>query len=197
MTRLTLNKAARVSPVQIDSSVTERPQQPPARRAQGTQQKKKGGSPKNAPRTVEMRNSDSPRRVPKRQIAVWFDLDTDASLDELVTTSGGEITSTALVTSTLIRGLPTDGIQATQLISEDLTRKLRNPNKQQIERNIRLPLDLSTQLQQLTVAAKQQIPAANRSALIRAILFNHLPKDPKDAAQQVINYRIDTITRTA
>ncbi len=119
------------------------------------------------------------------QTSIALDDDRASLLEELARAT--RISTNALAVAALHSGLPAavDDARA-EIVDERVNRA--GARAARIERNLRLPEHLRARIDELTAAARGQLPRANRADLINAALRRGLPTDAERAAELVADH---------
>lgn len=119
------------------------------------------------------------------QTSIALDDDRASLLEELARAT--RISANALAVAALHSGLPAAADDArAEIVDERVNRA--GARVARIERNLRLPEHLRARIDELTAAARGQLPRANRADLINAALRRGLPADAELAAELVADH---------
>jgi hypothetical protein len=180
--RLTLSTVGIKSPLDVGDGDEQR-DEPPARPTPRRQQRRP-----RPPAEASLRSERPVTVAPfygtgrPLQTSIALDDDCAARLDELARAAG--VSANALAVAALHAGLPAaaDAVCAA-IVDERVGRAgIRGAR---IERNLRLPEHLRARIDELTFAARGQLPRATRADLINAALRGGLPADAELAAELV------------
>lgn len=187
--RLTLNTVGIKSPLDLsdDDGQNEdvrRSEPSPPR----TRQPRRRKPPAEAsPRSSEPPTTETPFYGTGRPLQTSIALDDDCAmrLDELARAGG--VSANALAVAALHAGLPvaTDAARAV-ILDERVDRA--GIRSARIERNLRLPEHLRARVDELTFAARGQLPRATRADLINAALRAGLPENAERAFELVAGH---------
>lgn len=122
----------------------------------------------------------SGRRV---QTSIALDAEQAGLLEELA--RAAHVTVNALAVASLHAGLPTRGDEAVSAIVDE---RVRRVGLTRVERNLRIPLQLRTRMDELVAIARSRVPHVNRADLVNAALVRGMPADAQQAAELVTNY---------
>jgi hypothetical protein len=177
--RLTLSTVGIKSPLDVGDG--DEPREEPSVRATPWRPPREARSPAEASRRSERPAAVAPFYGTGRplQTSIALDEDCTSRLGALARAAG--VSANALAVAALHAGLPAavDAARAA-IVAERVSRAgLRGAR---IERNLRLPEHLRARVDELTFAARGQLPRATRADLINAALRSGLPADAEQAA---------------
>jgi predicted transcriptional regulator len=119
------------------------------------------------------------------QTSIALDDDRASLLDELARAAG--VSANVLAVAALQAGLPAEADDARGVIVDERVNRA-GVRSARIERNLRLPEHLRARIDELTAAARGQLPRATRADLINAALRRGLPADAQRAAELVADH---------
>lgn len=184
--RLVLSTVGIKSPLDVgedEQPAAEPARRPPPSRPAGQRQIRRiAALPTPAPGTAQVPFYGTGRPL---QTSIALDDDRASLLEELARAT--RISANALAVAALHSGLPAavDDARA-EIIDERVSRA--GARAARIERNLRLPEHLRARIDELTAAARGQLPRANRADLINAALRRGLPADAERAAELVADH---------
>ena len=117
------------------------------------------------------------------QTSIALDAEQAGLLEELA--RAAHVTVNALAVASLHAGLPTRGDDALNAIVDE---RVRRVGLTRVERNLRIPLQLRTRMDELVAIARPRVPHVNRADLVNAALVRGLPTDAQQAAELVTDY---------
>ncbi len=117
------------------------------------------------------------------QTSIALDAEQAGLLEELA--RAAHVTVNALAIASLHAGLPTRGDDALNAIVDE---RVRRVGLTRVERNLRIPLQLRTRMDELVAIARPRVPHVNRADLVNAALVRGLPTDAQQAAELVTDY---------
>ena len=120
---------------------------------------------------------------PRVQTSIALDADHARLLDELA--RAGHVTVNALAVAALQAGLPAHSPDALTAIVDE---RVRSVGHSRVERNLRIPVQLRTRIDELVAAARDRVPRVKRADLVNAALGRGLPADAQQAATLVADF---------
>lgn len=198
--RLTLSTVGIKSPLDVAQaalpSAAEPPPVEPARHAQVPAARPRRAR---APRARPAQNIRPAGEAPfygagrPLQTSIALDAACSTQLEELA--RAARVSFNALAVAVLHAGLP---IETDAVRSAIVDERVRRAGTQlaRVERNLRLPEQLRTRVDELTATARDRLPRATRADLVNAALRRSLPADAQAAAELVAEHA-QRLERTA
>ncbi len=187
--RLTLNTVGIKSPLDFgndgqNEDVRRSEASPPRATRTRTRQPRRPKPPAEVQHSSELPANEAPFYGTGRPLQTSLALDDDCAsrLDELARAGG--VSANALAVAALHAGLPAATNAARAVILDERVDRA-GMRSARIERNLRLPEHLRARVDELTFAARGQLPRATRADLINAALRAGLPENAERAAELV------------
>lgn len=197
MARLTLSTVGIKSPVDL-TEVASDPR--PVARASAENATPSPRPPRRAAARTPVPRASRPRLVEEQpsggevpfygrgrplQTSVSMDEELLQLLEELA--RAARVSVNALVVAGLQAGLPTQADRVCEAIVEERVRRA-GVVPARLVRNLRLPEQMRTRIDELTAAARERLPRVSRADLLNAALRSGLPSDAEGAAELVGEY---------
>lgn len=190
--RLTLSTVGIKSPLdvgELPNAATASAESPaaPATRSRPTRRRSPRASRSKSALEREDGGGDVPFYGSGRPVQTSIAMDADCSqlLEELA--RAAHVTLNALAVASLQAGLPAQSDAARAAIVDERIRRA-GVTAARIERNLRLPEQLRTRIDELVAAAHERLPRVSRADLVNAALRGGLPANAEQAAELVCEY---------